>query len=81
MGVDGSGQREPALEAAYRRGFIEGADKAVTGLRRRLTDNDMRKLRAWMRELSKWRNPVGDARSPVPPFPELDFPVPADPRP
>ena len=59
-------------EAAYRRGFIEGADNAVTGVRRRLTEDDLRKIWAWMKALSKWRAP-GPGSGSGPRIPAVGF--------
>ena len=68
-------------EAIYRRAFIDGADSTITGLRARLSEDDVRALRAWMRELAKWRaSGSGEPRG-VPAFPRLDPPLPVDPRP
>ena len=63
---------------AYRRGFIEGADNAVTGVRRKLTEDDLRKIRAWMKALSKWRAPGGQGQEAAPAFPQLDLPLKGD---
>jgi len=61
-------------EIAFRRGFIEGADNAITGVRRRLTEDDLRKIRAWMKELSKWRAAGRQDQEAAPAFPQLDLP-------
>jgi hypothetical protein len=68
-------------EIAFRRGFIQGADNVIAGLRRRLSEEDLRKVRAWMKELSKWRALVAPDQGAAPAFPQLDLPPKFDPRP
>ena len=68
-------------EAAYRRGLIESADNAITGVRRRLSEDDLRMIRAWMKVLSKWRAPGGQGQEAAPAFPQLDLPPKRDPLP
>ena len=62
---------EKNSEAGYRRGFIDGADSTITGLWPRLTNEDVRLLRTWMRELLRWRASSSGEPRPVPVLPRL----------
>lgn len=81
MNAGGQVGIEKNSEAGYRRGFIDGADSTITGLWPRLTDEDVRLLRTWMRDLLNWRQSSAGEPRLVPVLPRLEPPRPVDPRP
>ena len=65
---------DPHRERAFRRGYLSGIYDALTGVRRRLTDDEFRRLEVWMQDsLTAWAatNLEKPIRPPEPSDPSL----------
>lgn len=63
----------PERERSYRQGYSDGVEAAISGLSRRLSEEERRQIEVWFMEaLSPWSKSLDMTVNPPPTFPRVE---------